>query len=296
MISKRSFKREIKNNLTYNSEICRNILQDKRIYTLSSLTLIIITIGSRIDNYFLTIFSKSRFFYFYYIYKYDSKTNELQSNIGASNSLESIFRLPRSHFLYILLVLGDVIICEHCRGYLTCPAGSVIAVQSANYGRTTDGSICPHSSIQTTTCGATGSLSTVQEWCEGKPSCELQATNAVFSDPCVNTYKYLQVGYTCETPVVPTKVIVCEGKLQNIVCTGSKRINVVSANYGRTAGANVCPHTHIQTTQCSASTSLTVVQGWCQGRPNCILRARNDLFGDPCFGTYKYLEVDYICE
>ena len=193
------------------------------------------------------------------------------------------------------LVLADVIICEGCRGYLTCPVGSAIVVQSANYGRTTNGSVCPHSSIRTTACGATGSYLTVKGWCDGKTSCEIQANNGVFGDPCPYTYKYLQVGFTCRTPVVPTNVIVCENSYRTISCSGRSTINVLKANYGRTTGGSVCPHSSIRTTHCSASNSLAIVQGWCQGSTSCVLRASNGYFGDPCVYTYKYLEVDYTC-
>ena len=171
----------------------------------------------------------------------------------------------------------------------------MIAVQSANYGRTTNGSVCPHSQIRTTACGATGSLLTVKGWCDGKTSCEIQASNLAFGDPCPNTYKYLQVGFTCRTAVVPTNVIVCEHITRIILCPPRSTINVLRANYGRTEGASVCPSPSIRTTDCSAPNSLTIVQRWCQGRRRCHLKAQNMFFGDPCMFTHKYLEVDYTC-
>lgn len=33
--------------------------------------------------------------------------------------------------------------------------------------------------------------------CDGHPSCSINATNSVFSDPCPGTYKYLEVEYSC---------------------------------------------------------------------------------------------------
>lgn len=34
----------------------------------------------------------------------------------------------------------------------------------------------------------------------------------------------------------------------------------------------------------------------CNGKNSCTIRASNSVFGDPCVGTYKYLEVSYVCE
>lgn len=34
----------------------------------------------------------------------------------------------------------------------------------------------------------------------------------------------------------------------------------------------------------------------CNGKNSCTISASNSVFGDPCFGTYKYLEVSYVCD
>jgi len=70
---------------------------------------------------------------------------------------------------------------------------------------------------------------------------------------------------------------------------------IVSANYGRT-DKNTCPHTSIKTTNCSASSSLWKVINLCGNRGACNLEAENSVFGDPCVGTFKYLNVSYLCE
>lgn len=46
----------------------------------------------------------------------------------------------------------------------------------------------------------------------------------------------------------------------------------------------------LQKTQC-----VTCVHS-CNGKNSCTIRASNSVFGDPCGGTYKYLEVAYVCE
>jgi len=185
------------------------------------------------------------------------------------------------------------VICERNSGHLNCPNGTVIAIQNANYGRTEGASICRHPSIKTTNCVEPNSLSIVQGQCQGETSCVLKANNGIFGDPCYGTHKYLQVRHTCVTPV---NAVVCERKSKTIRCSGGSKLYVINANYGRTAGGSVCPHPHsIKSTQCSASKSLDIVRSLCQGQTSCTLEARNKVFGDPCYGTHKYLEVNYIC-
>ena len=42
------------------------------------------------------------------------------------------------------------------------------------------------------------SISTVRHECDNRRHCVVTATNGVFGDPCVGTFKYLQVKYDCE--------------------------------------------------------------------------------------------------
>ena len=46
-------------------------------------------------------------------------------------------------------------------------------------------------------CHAAESVQIVRDACQGKTSCEVQASNGVFGDPCGGTYKYLTVNYQC---------------------------------------------------------------------------------------------------
>ena len=96
--------------------------------------------------------------------------------------------------------------------------------------------------------------------------------------------------------------IICELKTSTISCaqTHGTTINITSANYGRTS-RDVCEHPYgldrlHNDTDCRAPNSLAVVKGLCQQRVSCTLTADAHLFGeDPCFGIYKYLEVDFEC-
>lgn len=83
---------------------------------------------------------------------------------------------------------------------------------------------------------------------------------------------------------------ICERSSGYIDCPYGTSIDILSANYGRTTGRHICPDP-ARDTNCRASGSLSTVRGKCQGRNYCYLEARNSVFGDPCQGTKKYLEV-----
>ena len=92
-----------------------------------------------------------------------------------------------------------LIICEKYDTALTCHTGT-LHILDANYGRTHDGAVCPHSSsTYITNCYLDESLETVRGVCEGLSTCTVQATNTFFGqDPCPTYYKYLNISYTCQ--------------------------------------------------------------------------------------------------
>lgn len=96
----------------------------------------------------------------------------------------------------------------------------------------------------------------------------------------------LQLAYSCAP--LSTVVRVCESHSQEIKCPG--QIFIQSANYGRLT-KEICPSGPIKTTYCRAASSLAKVKADCHGRSSCVLYSNNGKFGDPCVGTYKYLEV-----
>lgn len=94
----------------------------------------------------------------------------------------------------------------------------------------------------------------------------------------------------------PKQSRACEGSNLQLRCRKGKVINILEANYGRTAGKKVCPHASIRDLNCRASKSLNILRARCDGKKSCAVPANNGVFGDPCGGTYKYLEVSYECE
>ncbi|XP_078572335.1 D-galactoside-specific lectin-like [Branchiostoma floridae x Branchiostoma japonicum] len=89
----------------------------------------------------------------------------------------------------------NIVTCEHRTMVLTCGAGEEMVVVAANYGRTSS-SPCG-GPIQNLRCYAGNSLRIVRNDCNGKSACRVTASNAVFGDPCVGTFKYLEVSYYC---------------------------------------------------------------------------------------------------
>ncbi|XP_065667087.1 rhamnose-binding lectin isoform X2 [Hydra vulgaris] len=184
-----------------------------------------------------------------------------------------------------------------CEGYglkIDCTGHGVIEVVSANYGRTLS-NVCPGAQSSNVKCNNQAkSLEVARKSCSGRSSCLIQATNAVFGDPCVGTYKYLEVQYRCKVPVHVARA--CEGFDLKIVCNSHEVIEVLNANYGRTL-SNVCPGAQSSNVKCNNQPkSLVVVRNSCSGRSSCVIKASNAVFGDPCVGTYKYLEVQYQCK
>ena len=80
------------------------------------------------------------------------------------------------------------------------------------------------------------------------------------------------------------------GRTSAINC-GSKVTNIKSASYGRTQKGVCAPRGHDSNRFCYSASSMRVTLHRCQGQHRCTVHATNSVFGDPCVGTEKYLEV-----
>ena len=108
----------------------------------------------------------------------------------------------------------------------------------------------------------------------------------------VSRLKLILLFFAVRAPIVART---CEWKTLSMNCGSGRRMTVLSANYGR-LGRTHCQHSAMSNTNCRSSNSLNVVKARCQGRSSCSVPATNSVFGDPCVGTYKYLEVTYLCQ
>ncbi|XP_031142411.1 L-rhamnose-binding lectin SML-like [Sander lucioperca] len=180
--------------------------------------------------------------------------------------------------------------------HLSCDDG-VISVQTALYGRA-DNVTCsegrPPAQLANTNCSQAGTVDVLKKRCDGKRECELNIHVFCTSDPCKRTYKYLETTYTC-LPAIHLDA--CEGSLAQLQCDQGQVIFVYGADYGR-RDQTTCiyqrPPKAIQNIYCSRPTGK--VADSCNGKNSCTIAASNSVFGDPCVGTYKYLEVAYTCD
>ncbi|XP_029689129.1 L-rhamnose-binding lectin SML-like isoform X3 [Takifugu rubripes] len=104
---------------------------------------------------------------------------------------------------YTCLPAIHVVACEGSLAHLFCAEGQVISVYGADYGRR-DETTCsyrrPSSQTRNTLCS--GPTNKVAELCNGKNRCTFRVGSSLFGDPCRNTYKYLELAYVCEYPVI----------------------------------------------------------------------------------------------
>ncbi|XP_063065568.1 uncharacterized protein LOC134457490 [Engraulis encrasicolus] len=173
------------------------------------------------------------------------------------------------------------IVCEHKSLTIDC-GQDVIKILSSNYGRT-DNTTCiagrPSGQIKKTDCHEEKAFAYMAERCDGRTQCSALASNSVFSDPCRGTFKYLEVSYTC-------------------LPSGQDVIKILSSNYGRTDNTTCIagrPSGQIKKTDCHEEKTYAYMAQRCDGRTQCSALASNSVFSDPCYGTFKYLEVSYTC-
>ncbi|XP_008413128.1 L-rhamnose-binding lectin CSL3-like [Poecilia reticulata] len=85
-------------------------------------------------------------------------------------------------------------------------------------------------------------------------------------------------------------VVACEESMAGLVCE-NEPITVISAKYGRsdqTTCSNGIPEDQTKNTDCATRANLVFQR--CEGQFLCPVLASSSVFGDPCAGTYKYLE------
>ncbi|XP_078685498.1 uncharacterized protein LOC144918515 [Branchiostoma floridae x Branchiostoma belcheri] len=98
-------------------------------------------------------------------------------------------------------------------------------------------------------------------------------------------------------PDVDTNTVyACEYGTVQLSCLNGETLLVIAANYGRTSTSfSGCGCWITCRTDCRSDNSLAVMRAACQGSQQCSVLAKNDVFGDPCPGLQKYLEVSYRC-
>jgi len=92
-----------------------------------------------------------------------------------------------------------------------------------------------------------------------------------------------------------SKMRTCENRGNLKLDCGSSNIEIVYGNYGRTSSAVCYGQNSNAFNCCNCKHGLEKIKEVCNGKKKCELVASNSFFTDPCFGIYKYLEVEYRC-
>ncbi|XP_077371005.1 L-rhamnose-binding lectin SML-like isoform X1 [Festucalex cinctus] len=178
---------------------------------------------------------------------------------------------------------------------LACDHG-VIKVDKALYGRSSP-LVCteraPQHSLSNVQCARKDTVETLQKSCDGKSVCEVLINDFRTPDPCVGTFKYLQTNFTCLHAIT---CVACEESEAHLYCDEEREIFVYGAEFGR-RDRRTCSkrRTPQETENIHCQHQTDIVGKRCNGKNSCLIKASHDLFGDPCEGTYKYLEVFYTC-
>ncbi|KAK5852860.1 hypothetical protein PBY51_006698 [Eleginops maclovinus] len=103
------------------------------------------------------------------------------------------------------------VVCEEERMRLSCKRGMQIAIYSAMFGRTQQGTLeCPphHRRAPSVDCQSSVALQVLNARCQGRKSCLVRASSRDFGDPCYSgTRKYLSVIYTCACSTRPLRPV-----------------------------------------------------------------------------------------
>uniref|UniRef100_A0A3P9N3H6 SUEL-type lectin domain-containing protein n=1 Tax=Poecilia reticulata TaxID=8081 RepID=A0A3P9N3H6_POERE len=170
-----------------------------------------------------------------------------------------------------------------------------ITVISAKYGRsdqTTCSNGIPEDQTKNTDCATRANL--VFQRCEGQFLCPVLASSSVFGDPCAGTYKYLELflNVSCFLHQDSANVRQCTGCNVLLKCTSY--ISVISAKYGRsdrTTCSEGIPDYQTKNTDCPFLKAFQTVYKLINPK-----NVNSSVLGDPCVGTFKYLEVKYVCQ
>eukprot|EP01052_Picozoa_sp_SAG31_P019047 SAG31_NODE_1374_length_8594_cov_57.759623_2_plen_617_part_00 len=127
--------------------------------------------------------------------------------------------------------------------------------------------------------------------------CEIEVYGSCWRPGCPALYASTDVaenGHEHHTLNQHQTVRACEHEDMHLSCS-SGTIDVIGASYGRQHDSSVCSHPATSDQDCHEPNSLALVREICQGLQDCTVSATNEVFGDPCGGTYKYLTVNYQC-
>ncbi|XP_032596046.1 protein eva-1 homolog C isoform X3 [Drosophila grimshawi] len=197
--------------------------------------------------------------------------------------------------------------CDSEQLSLSCPRGTSISIELAQYGRAgdlSDHSLCPPVSQEDlTTTGSAGDavihsgteievkppetctvsglqyalLQTVVDACQKKRHCKFAANSKTHTtgDPCSGIRKFVEIAYKCRPYEFRSK-LACENDNMPLMCNPYSRIAIYSASFG---------HTERESVQCGG-----------QGGPSGSVHINREDTGQPtCLVSYATETVMQIC-
>lgn len=206
--------------------------------------------------------------------------------------------------------------CDFDKIQLTCPRGTSITIELAQYKKPSPDSkeytICPLQRLNRSNefedgpyniCQVTDNhkyslLQTAIETCQKKTMCQfVAAPKSPEGKPCPNVRRLIYFAYKCRPYEFRSKVA-CENEIIQLTCSPYWRITIYSASYGRTEYESVqCaqPQGVLEET-CLASYANERVMQICHGKRRCIISADTATFGNPCKPESRmYLKIVYTC-
>ncbi|KPU72700.1 uncharacterized protein Dana_GF26810, isoform D [Drosophila ananassae] len=218
---------------------------------------------------------------------------------------------------------------------LSCPRGTSISIELAQYGRAgdlTDHSLCPSSQDLLTTsessskavnhmgtdikvnpseiCNLSGLqyslLQTVVDHCQKKQHCKFAANSKIKSigNICDGVSKFIEISYKCRPYEFRSKVA-CENDTMPLMCNPYSRIAIYSASFGHLQRGNVlCGQStnadynriSMANSSCLVSYATETTMQICHGRRRCTVVADTVTFGRPCVAGFQlHLKVVYTC-
>ena len=87
---------------------------------------------------------------------------------------------------------------------------------------------------------------------------------------------------------------VCENGVMRLRCDQPNILEIHGADYGG-AAAFICGNGEGSDEPCALVDKTQIVKSRCDNKPTCTITALGSIFGDPCPGLNKYLNVMYAC-
>ncbi|KAK1889592.1 Protein eva-1 like C [Dissostichus eleginoides] len=193
------------------------------------------------------------------------------------------------------------VVCEEERMRLSCKRGMQIAVYSAMFGRTQQGTLeCPLHHRRAPSVGR----SLLAAWRKEGGS----TGSEVVGGQRLELHSLVPTGFPTNCILVGNSSVSAPAG----ECPVAPSNRGLDGPWGPVRGIRVEPRPiHIPTglsgrfsplylrsshLNCQSSVALQVLTSRCQGRKSCLVRASSRDFGDPCYsGTRKYLNVIYTC-